>query len=186
MATSAGLWPRGEAAGSPSPLDRAAGSDAAMAAAAVCLALVAAFAVANGLWEFLIAFVAVFGSVALYLRWPTAGLTAVLGQLLVMNGERDLEFDPERRCHRGRVRLLREFTQNGATLLHDLAGSRHLRFELGVVGGQSVAVGSFGQVDRVALVELQAGQDFLGEDDPGRVANGGELEFDHGSTLLRM
>lgn len=78
MATSAGLWPRGEAAGSPSPLDRAAGSDAAMAAAAVCLALVAAFAVANGLWEFLIAFVAVFGSVALYLCWPTAGLTAVL------------------------------------------------------------------------------------------------------------
>lgn len=100
-----------------------------------------------------------------------AGLSTVLGELLVVNCEHDLEVDPDGLGHDSRSRLLREFAQRSATLLHDSPRGVHLCLELGVVRCEAVAVRGIGQVNRVALGQLQASERFLGKDDAEGVAD---------------
>lgn len=61
----------------------------------------------------------------------------------------------------------------------------HLGFEFGIVGRQQHAVGCLGDEHGVALLEFQARQDLLGQDDAGRITDLRELERRHG-RLARL
>src|SRR3546814_1339426 len=84
--------------------------------------------------------------------------------------------------------LLRELAQDGAVFAHDAFSHLHLRGQLGIERGQANAVGGFQRVQFIALVQAQAGQQFLGQDDASGVADGGDLERseEHTSELQSL
>ena len=69
-------------------------------------------------------------------------------------------------------------------LLHDLPGLGHLEFEVRAVGRQAIAVRGLGNVKRVALGHFQPRERLFRQHHAEGIANGGELEFDHVSTLV--
>src|SRR5690606_28771744 len=77
--------------------------------------------------------------------------------------------------------LLRQLPQHRPILAHDLLGHFHLRRQFGVEGGQPDPVRRLQRVQFVALPEAQPGEQFLGQDDAGRIADGGDLEL-HGDS----
>ncbi|KAG5720574.1 hypothetical protein E4T56_gene20888, partial [Termitomyces sp. T112] len=88
-----------------------------------------------------------------------ANRPAMLGQLAVMDGERKLGLNPDR------------FND-----LHHLTWPRHLGLEGGIGGGDPDAIRRFGYKQRVTHPSAQLGEQFLGQDDTGRIADLGDFE----------
>ena len=69
--------------------------------------------------------------------------------------------------------------------MHDLLCEVHLALEVRVVRSETVATGSLGQEERVALLHLELGHHFLVEDESGGCADGCDFEPGHVSLPSR-
>lgn len=73
--------------------------------------------------------------------------------------------------------LLRQRTEDIAILAHDLLRHFHVGLEIRVLGGQPHAVRRFCQMQRISRPHPQARKHFLGQDDPGGVADLRDFEW---------
>jgi hypothetical protein len=72
--------------------------------------------------------------------------------------------------------LLGEFAQGPLAARHDLAGGGHLRVEIRFGRGQLDAVRREDDRKGFAHLRVEMGEQFLGQDDPGAVADPGDLQ----------
>jgi hypothetical protein len=81
---------------------------------------------------------------------------------LARMGDEDLRLiDPNRLVH-----LLGQFLQNVAVLAHDLFENRDFVREGGIVGGELDPVGGVRDVEGIALLNIEMGEDVFRENDP--------------------
>jgi hypothetical protein len=110
-----------------------------------------------------------------------AGMAAMPGQMFLVKREDNLELEPNPALHR-KADLFREFAKRRAALFENSPPYLHLLFEFRIVWGNAETVRRFGQENRIAFLRLEAGEHLARQDDPGRIADRGELKLVHGSV----
>src|SRR5690606_2367675 len=74
-------------------------------------------------------------------------------------------------------RLFGELAEDIAILPHDFFGNVHLCRELRIVDGQADTIRRLQRIQLVALVHAQPGQQLLGQDEAGGIADGGDFQL---------
>ena len=106
----------------------------------------------------------------------------MLGELAVVNGERQGFSQPDDHAV---ISAISEFAQEIAIFAHDAFGHFHLLGEFGIEGRELDAVRQLGGIERVAFLQAQARQEFLGQDDADGMADLCDFEF-HKSILTAL
>ena len=102
--------------------------------------------------------------------------TAMFGNLFGMDGEGDIQPDPDPVYPIGHVMLLRQFVERPLAPGHNLPRSSHLRIEIRIGSGQFDTTRSDDHTQRFPYARTKMRQQFLGQDHPGAVPHFGDFE----------
>ena len=113
----------------------------------------------------------------------------MLGELGLVNGLDDRTQDPNRLCHVGRslsrftwpahlAGSLGEFAKRVAKSSHAFSRNPHLRFKGGIIGcDPHRTVRGFGEVEAVAVLEIEARQNLFRKDDAEGISDGPNFQL---------